>query len=191
MRQGQGKLHASVPSVWLMTDERVTEGALMRGIARLPHGSVVVLRHYGLAADERYGLFRRVRKAARRRNCKVLLAGWPDLARRWGADGHHGRGRTPAFKGWLHSAAVHDLSELRSAEALGADVVLLSPLFSTRSHPGQPSLGSARFAAIARRSKLPVIALGGVHPRHAAMVRQLGAVGFAAIDGLTGRRRSI
>lgn len=191
MRQGQGKLHTSVPKLWLLTDERVAEPLLMCGIARLPYGSVVVVRHYGLAADARQAFFRRVRSAARRRNCKVLLAGTPELARQWGADGHHGRAVAPAVKGWLHSAAVHDLSELRLAEAVGADVILLSPLFSTRSHPGQSSLGSVRFAAIARRSRLPVIALGGVHPRHAALVRQLGAVGFAAIDGLTGSRGPI
>jgi len=34
---------------------------------------------------------------------------------------------------------------------------------------------------------MPVIALGGVRPRHARLIRRLGAAGYAAIDGLTAR----
>lgn len=67
--------------------------------------------------------------------------------------------------------------------------MLVSPLFATRSHPGAKPLGSARFAALARLSPVPVIALGGVKPRHAGLIRRLGAAGFAAIDGLVPRRR--
>ena len=67
--------------------------------------------------------------------------------------------------------------------------MLVSPLFATRSHPGAKLLGSARFAALARLSPVPVIALGGVKRRHAGLIRRLGAAGFAAIDGLVPRRR--
>jgi thiamine-phosphate pyrophosphorylase len=191
MRGGQGKLRKSVPAVWLMSDERVAEADLMRAIARLPHGSAIVLRHYRLGAGDRHAFFKRVQKAARRRHCKVLLAGEPDLALKWGADGHHGRAPARRNRAWVHSAPVHDFGELRAAHAAGADVVLVSPLFATRSHPGSPFLGAARFAAIARQSDRPVIALGGVRPRHAVMVRQLGASGLAAIDGLIPRSRPI
>ena len=193
MHGGQGKSHSSIPPVWLMTDERIAPGVLMRAISRLPRGSAVVVRHYGLALEERRALFERVRRAARRRGCIVLLAGEALLAKRWGADGHHGRSRRPAMAGrrWLHSAPVHGHRELREAVRNGADVVLISPLFATRSHPGAAPLGAVRFAALARQSLVPVIALGGVHPRHAALVRALGAVGFAAIDGLMPRSAPI
>lgn len=169
-----------------MTDERITQADLMRGISRLPRGSAVVVRHYSLALEARRTLFDSVKKAARRRGCRVLLAGDPALAKHWGADGHHGRmGRPPmAGRRWLHSAPVHDHAQLMEAGHHGADAVLISPLFATRSHPGAPALGAARFATLARQSRVPVIALGGVHPRHGRLVRMLGAVGFAAIDGL-------
>ena len=169
-----------------MTDERIAQADLMRAIARLPRGSAVVVRHYSLALEERRALFNQVRQAARRRGCVVLLAGDAPLAKLWSADGYHGRarGRAMVGKSWLHSAPVHDDAELVAAIRNGADAVLISPLFTTRSHPGASALGPARFAALARRSPLPVIALGGVHPRHARLVRMLGAVGFAAIDGL-------
>jgi thiamine-phosphate pyrophosphorylase len=186
MRQGQGKLRGKVPAVWLMTDERITQPALLRAIARLPRGSAIVLRHYSLGDLERRALFDRVRRAARPRGALLLLAGNPDLARAWGADGHHGRTPERSGAAWLHSAPVHDGHELRDAIRAGADAVLLSPLFATRSHPGTRPLGLARFAALARLSPVPVIALGGVRPRHAALIRRLGAAGFAAIDGLSG-----
>ncbi len=179
----------AIPPVWLMTDARVAEGDLLRALARLPAGSAVVLRHYGLSEDERRALFVRLRRVARRRHVRVLIAGDAALARRWGADGHHGIAASaggPRCAG-LHSAPAHDMAELRRARRAGADVLLVSPLFATRSHPGARPLGAARFAALARRAGLPVIALGGVKPRHAALVRRLGAAGYAAIDGLVRR----
>ncbi len=190
MRQGQGKSPppgqaSKIPSVWLMTDERVSEADLLRAIARLPRGSAVVLRHYSLAAAERHALLLRMMRAACRRHV-LLLAGDAELARDWGADGYHGRARG---KAGLHSAPVHNHRELVQAEHAGADVLLISPLFATRSHPGARMLGAFRFAALARQARVPVIALGGVKPRHAALVRRLGARGYAAIDGLAGPRR--
>jgi len=188
MRLGQGKSRARIPGLWLMTDERIAQAALLRAVARLPRGSAVVVRHYGLGEAARRALFEAVRRAGRRRGLMLLLAGDADQARAWGADGHHGRGRARRGRPWLHSAPVHDHRELVVAIRAGADVVLISPLFATRSHPGAPPLGPARFAALARRAGVPAIALGGVRRRHAALVRRLSARGLAAIDGLVARR---
>ncbi len=181
MRQGQGK----IPSLWLVTDERVAEADLLRAVMRLPRGSAVIFRHYSLAEDARQALFEQVMRAAEARHCLVLLAGDPDLAWRWGADGYHGRA---VCKAGLHSAPVHNHRELVQAEQAGADVLLISPLFATRSHPGARPLGAYRFAALVRQARVPVIALGGVKPRQAQLVRRLGASGYAAIDGLIGKR---
>ncbi|MBJ7444837.1 MAG: thiamine phosphate synthase, partial [Sphingobium sp.] len=81
---------------------------------------------------------------------------------------------------------VHDAREMVAARRGGADMVLLSPLFPTRSHPGGASLGRVRFAALAQRAMMPVVALGGVTREHGRMLRAIGAVGWAAIDGLAG-----
>lgn len=187
MRQGQGK----IPSIWLMTDPRVAEADLLRAVRRLPMGSAVVVRHYGLPEAERRVFFTRIARIARHRHARVLLAGDADTALRWGADGHHGP--TPRPRGaprWLHSVPVHNVPERRAAERAGADAILLSPLFATRSHPDARPLGPARFAALAQLAGVPVIALGGVHPRHAPLLRRLGAIGYAAIGGLVPRARS-
>ncbi len=169
----------TLPRLWLMTDERLGD-ALFPALERLPaeHGGIV-FRHYRLPEAERRALFDRVRAVARRRRLLLLLAGPADEARAWGADGSHGRG---AGFG-LRSAPAHGLAEIRAAERDGAAFLFLSPVFATRSHPDARPLGPARFNYLARRTGLPVIALGGMSPIRARRLR--GAYGWAGIDTWT------
>jgi thiamine-phosphate pyrophosphorylase len=164
-----------LPRLWLMTDERQGE-TLWRTLERLPRGAGVVFRHYG--ADRRKDLFVRVRKVARRRGLVLVLAGPAELARKWGAAGTHGsRGRgVPS----LTTASVHNLAEIRAAEQAGAQLLFLSPVFATRSHPGAKPLGRLRFTLLAGQTRLPVVALGGMNERRARSLA--GAYGWAAID---------
>ena len=166
-----------LPRLWLMTDERQGEG-LWAAIRRLPRGAGIVFRHYGLPSGERRVLFERVRREARRRHHLLLLAGPTRLARSWRADGSHDRIRRPGIR----SAPAHDLRELRAAELAGAELVFVSPVFPTRSHPGARTLGRPRFGLIARQARIKVIALGGVDRRRAAGLARLGAYGWAGID---------
>jgi len=75
-----------VPTLWLMTDERLGE-ALWDAVARLPRGSGVVFRHYATPLAERRALFARLATLARRRGLVLLRAGNARLARR--EDGVH------------------------------------------------------------------------------------------------------
>lgn len=166
-----------LPRLWMMTDERQGEN-LLRAIERLPAGTGIVFRHYSLPEVARRNLFGRVRAAA---PGLVLLAGPGDQARSWGADGSHGRGPGQG----LRSAPVHDQAQIRAAERNGADLLFLSPVFATNSHPGAGSLGLARFAWLARRTPLPVIALGGMNPARGRRLASFGAYGWGAIDAWT------
>ena len=167
----------TLPRLWLMTDERLGEG-LLPAVERLPRGGGIVFRHYSLPARDRRVLFNRVKVVARRRRLLLLLAGPDWQARAWGADGSHGRGRGLG----LRSAPVHNLEEIRAAERADASLLFLSPLHATRSHPGAEPLGPARFAELARRTRLPVIALGGMDSEKAHELPALGAYGWAGID---------
>lgn len=84
----------------------------------------------------------------------------------------------------LRIVAVHDMRELGAAQRAGADAVMLSPAFPTRSHPGKRALGPVRFRLLARHASVPVIALGGMTFRRA---RSFDLRHWAAIDGLSGR----
>jgi thiamine-phosphate pyrophosphorylase len=167
-----------LPRLWLMTDERQGD-RLWTALERLPRGSGIVFRHYD--APDRKDLFARILRVTRRRGQVLVLAGPPELARIWGADGSHGRhGRGRAR---IRTAPAHNLREMREAERCGAKLVFLSPVFATRSHPSAKPLGPARFALLARATRLPVIALGGMNRRRARALS--GAYGWAAIDAWT------
>jgi thiamine-phosphate pyrophosphorylase len=162
-----------LPAVWLFTDERQGE-RLWAALERLPRGAGVVFRHY--RHPDRAALAARVRAVCRRRGLLFVVAGPARLARRWRADGSHGR-----HPGAL-TAPAHDVAELVAARRAGAALAFLSPLLPTRSHPGAPALGPRRFGLAARRRGLAVAALGGVAPRHRALLRLAGAAGWGAID---------
>jgi thiamine-phosphate pyrophosphorylase len=166
-----------LPRIWLLTDPRQGD-ALWPALERLPRGAGVIFRHYDAA--ERKALFRRVQGIAKRRRLRLLLAGSVRLASGWRADGCYGADRRrPSARAPVKAMSAHDRSELVAAGRHGATLVLLSPAFATRSHPGAQPLGRTRFAALARTSPVPAIALGGMDARRA---RRLPAYGWAAID---------
>jgi thiamine-phosphate pyrophosphorylase len=169
------------PEAWLMTDERL--GPDLAGAVRaLPRGSGVVLRHYGLPPAERKLLAIRLRALCRRRGLLLVVADPPAGVK---ADGVHLPARTrrrPLHAKRLVTAAVHDVREAARARAWRAQLLFVSPVFTTASHPAAPGLGPLRFALLARAAKRPVIALGGMNPRRFRHLKPLGATGFAAID---------
>ena len=163
----------TLPRLWLMTDERQGDG-LWEALERLPRGAGIVFRHYRLAPADRRSLWLEVRAVARRRGLVLVCAG----AAQPGADGAHNRRGAG-----LRTASAHSLREIRAAERAGAELVFLSPVFATRSHPAGRALGPARFASLARRARLPLVALGGMDGEKALWLR--GAYGWAGIDAWT------
>lgn len=172
-----------LPDLWLVSDAR-NDARLEGALTRLPRGSGFIYRHYHLDPGARRTRFRRLARLARSRGHVVVLAGSPAQARAWGAHGAYGNARQLA-KGpkTMRLVTAHTLTQLRAAQAVRADAVLLSPVFATRSHPGQGGLGPVRFHVLATRAPAPVIALGGVtaHRAHANKIPR-----WAAIDGLSG-----
>ncbi|MET0252278.1 MAG: thiamine phosphate synthase [Novosphingobium sp.] len=167
-----------LPRLWLVSDAR-TDIGLDAAIARLPRGAGVIFRHYHLPPAERRHRFEAVRRLCRVRKLMLVLAGSAKMARRWRADGAYG----PPAAG-ITLATAHDVREIARANRHGAAAVLLSPVFATRSHPGARPLGRVRFRLLAQRSRVPVVALGGMTARRA---RALPGHGWAAIDGLAWR----
>ncbi len=175
-----------LPPLILLTDRwRLADPAA--AAARLPAGSLVILRDGDLPGAERLALGRRLAAVAARRRLGLLVAGDAALAAAIGARGcHWPERRLPVRVGGFATAAAHSLAALRRAERAGAAAVLLSPVLPTASHPGAPTLGPARFAALVRASRLPVYALGGIDGRSARRLVGSGAAGLAAIGALMG-----
>ena len=116
------------------------------------------------------------------------------LAAEIGADGVHmnshqlaqGIDRPVGFRGWL-SAACHSPADLKRAADQRADFAVLSPVAATPSHPHGSPLGWAQWARWVAEARLPVYALGGLHPSDGPLARRHGAQGIAAIRALWGQ----
>ncbi len=167
-----------LPRIWLMTDERLPD--LLAAVAALPPRSGIIFRHYSLDPTARRALFNRVASKARAGRHLVLLAGPPALAWQWGADGAHDR--SARVSRGIRTVAVHSLRERITARRARADLIFVSPVFATRSHPGARALGITGAARVAGADWKRTILLGGMS---AARFRRLGpstSYGWAAID---------
>lgn len=180
----------ALPDIWLITDER-NDARLEETLRRLPRGSGMIFRHHHLGLAARRARFDKLARIAMARGLVVVLAGSAREARRWGADGAYcapakagasrGMRSLPSQGLTVALVSTHSLREIALAQRHGANAILLSPVFPTRSHPGASTLGTVRFRLMARHSRLPVIALGGID-RHRA--RSLRWKKWAAIDGI-------
>ena len=83
---------------------------------------------------------------------------------------------------WV-SASGHTLEEVRLANEVGVDALLISPILPTLSHPGEPGIGWAQFAELTREATMPTYALGGILETHLGQVQMLAGQGVAAIRG--------
>jgi thiamine monophosphate synthase len=82
-------------------------------------------------------------------------------------------------------SACHTEDDIDMADYYGLNLVVVSPVFPTASHPEQPTLGLAGFAALATFAQqfgLPVIALGGVQHKDEDALIAAGASGWAGIS---------
>lgn len=185
---------AAIPALWLFSDERVSDGELLRAIARLPRCAGIIFRHYSLPDTVRRALFEKIRMAARKKRLVLILADTARRAQSWHADGWHQRASrftSPAQRTkrpMLCSRAAHSRVELMAAKRSGTDVVFVSPIFATRSHPRSPALGRVRLGLIARNAGSGIIALGGMNKHRAKGLRGMGIDGWGAIDALSGGR---
>lgn len=172
----------SLPNLWLLSDAR-NDDALEGALIRLPAGSGFVFRHYHLAPEQRRERFEMLRSICCSKNHLAILSGDGETAREWGADGIYGAPpKLGNAAGMLRLATAHDSGDIAAAQAAGADAIMLSPVFPTRSHPEADVLGIDGFHALAAQASLPVIALGGMTAERA---RDLGVTRWAAIDGLS------
>lgn len=83
-------------------------------------------------------------------------------------------------KNIVNGASVHSLDELKLANKLGFDFVVLSQIKKTLSHPEREGIGWRKFREIANHSDVPVYALGGLNMSDLADAQKNGAVGISS-----------
>jgi len=173
----------AIPSLYFFTDPERTPDPVASA-ERLRRGAAIVFRHFGAA--DRLPTARALARVARRRGLKLLIGADPVLAHRVGADGVHWPERLlpRAERFGLTTAAAHSADAVARAIAIGADAVVLSPVFPSRSAYATRELGVFHASQIARGAARPVIALGGVNAKTARMLIGRGFAGCAAVEAL-------
>lgn len=180
---------SSLPPLVFLTDDARVPNPL--GVLRnLPRETLVILRSRDVT--RRRALAFATAALAREYRFAWIVAEDALLAAEAGADGVHFPERMIALAadwrarrpGWLITAAAHSLRAAMRAASLGANAVLLAPVFPTESHPGGRHLGSLRARMIANAARMPVYALGGIDARTARALAGARLAGLAAIGAL-------
>ncbi len=153
---------------------------------------LVQIRAKRLPAKQYDALASDVCRAAARHSVTILLNAEPEQIVRAGAAGVHLTGRRlmqlkkkPLDERYWVAASCHTLQEMKQAERLGLDFVVLSPVMPTATHPEATPLEWNAFEALVAQVNIPVYALGGLALSDVRRAREAGAQGIAGIRAFT------
>jgi thiamine-phosphate pyrophosphorylase len=179
-----------LPNLLFFTDpERTADPE--RVAERLPPGAAVVFRAFGAPDAAVQG--RRLREITRRKGLPLLVGADPALALAVEADGLHLPERLASTlprlretrSDWLITIAAHGLEAARAGVAAGADALVVSPVFSSRSPSAGAPLGVDGLKRLVEAVETPIYALGGVRADTVAGLLDTGIVGIAAVEALS------
>ncbi len=158
----------------------------------MPKNSAIIFREYDLAVDEREKMAREILVLCRGLGHKMLVGKNLELARKIKADGVHFSDKDGLLwqnfqrknlpQKFIFSLACHNFLSVVKSQKTKADLIFVSPVFKTKSHPNLEPLGLMKFGKIVAASQIPIFALGGVNEKNFLNLKKLGAVGFGAID---------
>lgn len=179
------------PPLLVITDRRRARRPLEEVAAAVFEGGCrwLSLREKDLRGDERVALLHRLVALGRRWG--AIVGVHDDLAAAQAASAgavHLPDGASAAVaRSRLGTAALigvsaHGAARIDAAAAEGADYVTISPVFASASKPGYgPELGLITVMEMSERSRLPLLALGGVDATNIASVIAAGAAGAAVM----------
>ncbi len=169
------------------------------GLARelVRHARVLQVRLKPASGEDIARVARMARGVCTAAGAQLIVNDRIDIALAVGADGVHlGQTDVPvadarALVGnrlWI-GVSTHDLEQVARAVAGGADYLGYGPVFATatKTNP-DPVQGLANLrAAVRAAGRVPVVAIGGISPRHA---REVYATGVAAICAISSVNRA-
>ncbi len=175
-----------LPDCWLVLPDDYAQSGIEDWCARMREQGVEGVYLRGARNMGRSALAELV-DACRRSGLMTLVRDDVALARAVKADGVHLSAAVAAMMTQRPdlacvSIACHDQNSLAHAQQLNADMVMLSPVNSTATHPHAQPLGWTQFQALATGRPFSVYALGGVSASEFAVAREYGARGIAAIS---------
>ena len=182
------------PPLLLITDRTQADKPLVDVVtAALAAGCRwVSIREKDLPAADQIALAQRLLPVARQFGACLTLHGDAKIASACDLDGVHlpagadaARARADMDARKLIGCSIHVLSEAHALDASVVDYAIAGPAYASASKPGYgPALGSTGLCALATAASVPVIAVGGIAPRHVADVIASGAAGIAVMGGV-------
>ncbi len=178
----------SLASHYMMTGKFDSHEAFKKKLTQaLSKGpKVVQFRQKNIENNEYLILVKMAESVCRQFDCLLMLGTSVDVFVQTTADGLHLNSQVlnqydqrPVSDKQLLSVSCHSLGEMKKAEKLGADILLLSPVKATSSHPELSAIGWPQFEQITRQFKCPVYALGGMKASDLNDAKQAGAQGIA------------
>ncbi len=147
---------------------------------------VVQFRQKSIENDDYLELVKIAETVCQQFKCILLLGTSVDIFSQTSADGLHLNSQVlfeyesrPVEKDQLLSISCHDLDEMKQAEILGADILMLSPVKATASHPELTGIGWSSFNQMIQQVECPVYALGGMQAPDMGDAKRYGAQGIA------------
>jgi thiamine-phosphate pyrophosphorylase len=182
------------PPLLLVTDRKQARRPLTEVVAAALAAGCrwVSVREKDLSEDDQIATVRMLMPLTRRHGAKLTLHGEAAVAALCGADGVHlPSGSDPAAArvrlgpDKLIGVSIHTVTEAEALDPAWVDYVLAGPAFETPSKPGYgPEIGRKGLAEIARASRVPVLAIGGLNPARVAEVVAAGPAGVAVMGGV-------
>ncbi len=85
----------------------------------------------------------------------------------------------------LIGLSIHGVTEAEALDPATVDYAIAGPVYETASKPGYgPEIGKIGLAEIARASRVPVLAIGGINPGRVAELLAMGIAGVAVMGGV-------
>ena len=183
-------------SLYLVTDRALSRGRKTAAIVReAVAGGVtcVQLREKNCGTREFLEEARAAQAALRGTGVPLIVNDRVDVALAIGADGVHlGQQDMPIADarrlgppGWIIGVSAESAEDAIRAERDGADYVGASPVFATptKTDHAEP-LGLDGLRRMRAAVKLPLVAIGGIHPGNAREVILAGADGIAVVSAI-------
>jgi len=158
----------------------------IKNIKKLNNKVAIIYRNYEKKPKENDII--KFKNFCKTNNKKFIISYYYDLARKHKLDGLY----IPAFdkklkfsinrnyNNFILIGSAHNIKEIRVKEKQGVHLIFLSPLF--KSKKSNRPLGLYRYNLLAKQTKLPTIALGGINPINKKFLKIINTKGFASIS---------
>lgn len=183
--------------LYIIIDRKTIKDRSLIRVAReaIAGGATAIqLREKEMESRDLCNLALSLKKIAKQKKALFLVDDRVDIAKACDADGVHlGEKDLPIKiarkllgKNKIIGATVRTLSGALKAQREGADYISLGPIFPTKTKKDlPPPRGLKTIARIKKKTKISLIAIGGINRDNVASVIRAGADGIAAVSAVT------